>query len=75
MPTAYTGKIVESHAIQFPRRRRPLVRGRIRADHRFRMYTFEVYLEPGQVLNKNDRVQFDTDDNRNAINVRRLKVP
>jgi len=74
-PGNYTGKIIEANAVQFPRRRRPLVRGRIRSDHRFRSYFFEIYTEPGQVLNKGDRVVFETDDDRHAANIRRLSVP
>ena len=72
-PKTYTGRIVESNAVTFPRRRRPLVRGRLRSDNRFGLYFFEMYTEPGQTFNKNDRVVFEVDDNKKAINIRRQK--
>lgn len=72
-PGTYTGKITEANTIHFPRRRRPLVRGRIRGDSRFKVHFFEIYADPTDPLRKHDRVQFELDEQGNPINIRRLR--
>jgi len=72
-PDTYTGRIAGMRITNYPGRRRPVVRGQIKADHRFRMLPFEIYTAPGESLKMGDRVLFELDRSGGPINIRRQK--